>query len=116
MSTRRRRCSLRSRSQQAAQVAQAGRRGRGLVELEPDFQVAAVQIELAHLMFLQEFNQLLQICNILWFHSFLDSPACGPDQFVQSSINALGEGVSTCPPASVTATMSSMRMPNSPVK
>ncbi len=30
-------------------------------------------------MFLQEFNQLFQICNVLWFHSFLDFPPCGLD-------------------------------------
>jgi len=70
-------------------------------------------------MFLQELNQLLQIVNIFWIqwiHSFLNSPRAAVrgvlDTPVQSSIRALGAGVSTCPPVRVTATMSSMRIPN----
>ena len=66
-----------SRAEQTRQIGQSGRRSLRLVELEPDLQVAAVQIELGNLVFLQEFNQLFQICDVLWFHSFLDLPLLG---------------------------------------
>ena len=41
------------------------------IEFEAQLQVAAVDVELGDLMLLQELNQLSQIFNVLWFHSFL---------------------------------------------
>ena len=64
------RCGL---GKQLREVAQRLRGGRRLVELEADLQVTAVEVKLGNLIFLQEFNQLLKIVNILWFHSFLNS-------------------------------------------
>ena len=49
---------LRSRRQQASQIAQSCGCGRLLVKLQPDLQVAPFQIELGYLVLLQKFNQL----------------------------------------------------------
>ncbi len=65
--------STRSRRQQTRQITKRRTRPR-LRKLEPDLHVAPVQIEFRNLMLLEEFNQLFQIRNILWFHSFLNSP------------------------------------------
>src|ERR1017187_3091230 len=110
-------------------IVQSWRCGLLLVELESDLQIAAVQIELSNLVFLQKFNQLLQVCNILCFHWFPNSYTFvwfGPVKTTQlpkvsktcfhSSMSALGAGVNTWPPVGVTATISSMRMPNLPAR
>ena len=106
----------RSRRKGACQVGELQRRGCRLAELEPDLHVAAIQIELGDLILLQELDQLFQILDIFWFHSFLYLSPLMRAGLNQSSIRALGAGVSTCPPVRVTATMSSMRMPNWPGK
>ena len=46
-------------------------RRHGLVEFEPNFYVAAIKVELGNLVLFQELDQLLQILDIFWFHSFL---------------------------------------------
>src|ERR1035438_5482894 len=74
-----------SRSEQPRQIAQSRRRSLRLVELETNLQVAPVQVELGNLIFLQEFNQLFQIVDVLWFHSFLNSPASERDGLVLRS-------------------------------
>ena len=65
------------------------------LKFEPDLHVAAIEIELGDLILLQELDQFLQILNVLWFHSFLLLCAQMARQSSQSSISALGAGVST---------------------
>jgi hypothetical protein len=57
--------------QQPRQIAQRGWPALLGIEFEPNLQVAAVDVELGHLMLLQKLNQLSQIFNVLLFHSFL---------------------------------------------
>ena len=108
------RAGRRGRGQHASQIGQSRRRAFRLVKLEPNLEIAAVQVEFGDLILLQELDQLFQILDVLWFHSFLDLPRLRGEMNFQSSIRALGAGVSTCPPVRVTATISSMRTPNWP--
>ena len=54
-----------SAGQQTGQIAQPVRCGLRLVEFEANLQVAAVQVKLGNLIFLQEFDQLFQILYVL---------------------------------------------------
>ena len=109
-----------TRTERAAGAPDRPRPSLRLVELEPDLQVAPVQVELGNLIFLQEIDQFLQILDILWLHSFLNSPCCaGRDpasESVQSSISALGAESAPARRFASTATISSMRMPNLPAR
>ena len=77
------------------QIGDAGSGRCSLRKFQPDLHVAAIEIELGDLVLLQELDQFLQILHVLWFHSFLLLSRVGERQIGQSSISALGAGVST---------------------
>jgi len=79
-----------------------------LLELDAHLQVAALNFELADLVFLQELDEFPQFVHLIRIHLVFGGS--------YSSIQPLATGVSTCPPVSVTATMSSIRIPNRPGK
>src|SRR6185437_3444056 len=85
-------------------------------KLDPHLQVAPLQVELAYVVFLQKLNEFLQLlCVFRFHHSRLRLPVAFSLCY-HSSINALAALVSTLFPRCVTATMSSMRIPNFPAR
>jgi hypothetical protein len=78
----------------SGQVGNARNGRRSVGKFQPDLDIAAFEVEFGNLVFLEELNQFLKILDVLWFHSFLLlAHNCASSG--QSSIRALGAGVST---------------------
>src|ERR1700743_687648 len=90
-----------------------------LGELDADFKVTALQVKFAYLVFFQELDQFPQFLHLFRIHLHSACrilPCAEAVRRGHNSISALFTGVSTLWPRSVTATISSMRMPNFPAR